>query len=79
MASNLKFVSKVRILLFIFLWIVSSVLMHADQNDLYKEDYLLPPDAVQDILNRDKHFDILSNLSPLMTAKPMAPAKIMSR
>ncbi len=64
MASIVKPVLKVRIILFIFLWIFVSVLMHADQNDLYKEDYLLPPDAVQDILNRDSHFDILSNLSP---------------
>jgi len=64
MASIVKPVLKVRIILFIFLWIFVSVLMHADQNDLYKEDYLLPPDSVQNILNRDSHFDILSNLSP---------------
>ncbi len=55
---------KVRIVLLIFAWIFVSGLIHADQNDLYKEGYLLPPDAVQDILKRDSHFDILSNLSP---------------
>jgi dipeptidyl aminopeptidase/acylaminoacyl peptidase len=64
MASILKPVLKVRILLYIFLWIFVPGLTFADQNDLYKEDYLLPPGAVQDILNRDSHFDVLSNLSP---------------
>jgi dipeptidyl aminopeptidase/acylaminoacyl peptidase len=64
MSSILTHDFRIRIHLFIFLFIFASVVMHADQNDLYKEGYLLPPDAIQDFLNRDSHFDVLSNLSP---------------
>jgi dipeptidyl aminopeptidase/acylaminoacyl peptidase len=64
MDSMLRSFFKIRIYLFIFLWGFVSVLMNADQNDLYKEGYLMPPEAVRDILDRDRHFDILSNLSP---------------
>jgi len=36
----------------------------ADQDILTKKGYLLPPDLVQDILNRDSHYDTLNALSP---------------
>jgi dienelactone hydrolase len=64
MASDLKTIFKFRIILLIFLWIFLPGLMFAEQENLYKEDYLLPPDIVQNILHRDSHFDVLSNLSP---------------
>jgi dipeptidyl aminopeptidase/acylaminoacyl peptidase len=41
-----------------------SFVIQADQDVLFKEDYLKPPDLVQDILNRDRHYDTLSALSP---------------
>jgi dipeptidyl aminopeptidase/acylaminoacyl peptidase len=64
MKSFHKTSSLSKVLQFIAILILVSVSVSADQNDLYKEDYLLPPDFVQDILNRSSHYDTLDNLSP---------------
>ncbi len=39
-------------------------LVWAQENDLYKEGYLKPPELVQDFMNRDGHTDALNNISP---------------
>jgi len=51
----------------IFLGIVlatSSPVFLTAQQVQFEESYLLPPTSVQEILNRDKHYDILNALSP---------------
>jgi dipeptidyl aminopeptidase/acylaminoacyl peptidase len=64
MKSLLKTISLNKVSLFIVFLILFSFFVHADQDTLYKEDYLLPPDLVQDILNRPSHYDTLDTLSP---------------
>lgn len=34
------------------------------KQDPYEESYCLPPKAIQDLLNRDRHYDMLTNMSP---------------
>lgn len=34
------------------------------QQEQFEESYLLPPRSIQDILNRDRHYDTLDNMSP---------------
>ncbi len=46
------------------LLILFSIPVLADKENLYKEDYLLPPDLIQDILDRSSHYDTLDTLSP---------------
>jgi len=36
----------------------------AAQQEQFEESYLLPPELVQDILNRDRHYDTLNAMSP---------------
>lgn len=64
MKSLFKTVSLSGVSLFIATLVLFSPVVRADQEDLYKEDYLLPPEFVQDILNRSSHYDTLDNLSP---------------
>jgi len=35
-----------------------------EEDDLYAESYLMPPEDIQDFLTRDKNYDTLNNLSP---------------
>ena len=53
-----------KVALFAAILILFSLAGRADQDNLYKEDYLLPPEFVQDILDRSSHYDMLDNLSP---------------
>lgn len=55
---------RFKICFFVALLIIFSLPIRADQGDLYREDYLLPPGPVQDILNRESHYDTLDSLSP---------------
>ncbi|MFQ6109625.1 MAG: hypothetical protein ACE5L7_08750, partial [Candidatus Aminicenantales bacterium] len=56
----------------LFLWMIvlSFILLFAGMDSIqaeerqYEEAYLLPPEFVQDILNRDRHYDMLNTLSP---------------
>lgn len=64
MKSFFETVSLTRISFFIALVILSTAPFLAGQDNLYKEDYLLPPEIVQDILNRSSHYDTLDALSP---------------
>ncbi len=64
MKSSSKIVSLSKISLFIGLLIIFSNTIRANQGDLYTEDYLLPPELVQDLLSRSNHYDTLDNLSP---------------
>jgi dipeptidyl aminopeptidase/acylaminoacyl peptidase len=64
MKSMFKTISLKKVSIFIALLILFTLSVQADQDDLYREDYLLPPGPVQDILNRLSHYDTLDNLSP---------------
>jgi dipeptidyl aminopeptidase/acylaminoacyl peptidase len=64
MKSLSKTLSLQRTLFFIALVILISAPILADQDNLYKEDYLLPPGLIQDILTRSSHYDTLNALSP---------------
>jgi len=64
MNTMFKTISLNKVSIFIALLILFSAPVQSDQDNLYKEDYLLPPDLVQDILNRDSHYDTLDALSP---------------
>ncbi len=64
MKSLFQTVSLNRMFFFIGLMIAISAPVLADQDNLYKEDYLLPPEFVQDVLNRSSHYDTLNALSP---------------
>jgi dipeptidyl aminopeptidase/acylaminoacyl peptidase len=64
MKSFFRSVSPGKVSLFVAFLILFSISAGADQKNLYKEGYLLPPEFVQDILNRSSHYDTLDNLSP---------------
>jgi dienelactone hydrolase len=64
MKSFQKTVWLNRLILFIALMILFSAPLAADQEELYKEGYLFPPEFVQDVLNRSSHYDTLNALSP---------------
>lgn len=64
MRSFLKNLSLGKIIFLVFSWMILWSSVHAAQDDLYKDAYLLPPDSVQDILSRDRHYDTLDALSP---------------
>ena len=64
MKSLFKTIPLNKVSFCIALLILISFYVQADQDNLYKEGYLLPPDTVQDILNRSSHYDTLDNLSP---------------
>ncbi|MFW6160604.1 MAG: S9 family peptidase [Acidobacteriota bacterium] len=34
------------------------------QEKLYEESYIVPPETVQELLQRDRHYDMLNNISP---------------
>ena len=74
----MKIISKLKIKIFcpslkiystwlIYLGIMVAVLgittLYAQQTQ-FEESYLLPPKSVQDILNRDRHYDVLNAVSP---------------
>jgi dipeptidyl aminopeptidase/acylaminoacyl peptidase len=67
MKSSLKTFSQEGMSVVIALLILLSIPalpLSAGQDDLYQEDYLMPPELIQDILNRPNHYDTLDALSP---------------
>lgn len=64
MQSLLKTVWLNRLILVIAFSVLFSAPLPADQDELYEEGYLLPPEFVQDILSRSSHYDTLNALSP---------------
>jgi len=63
---NVSFRTNLKTILFLLIAVsmMFSLSAQANEGDLYKEDYLLPPEPVQDILSRLSHYDTLDNLSP---------------
>ena len=70
--SNLKLIKISKIFLFLLLitffyntqgWCLDNQKEAADEL-LYRETYLQPPEEVKELLLRDRHYDVLSNLSP---------------
>ncbi len=64
MKFSSKNASLSKVSLFLAILVLFSFSAQADQENLYKEGYLLPSDLVQDILSRSSHFDTLDTLSP---------------
>lgn len=43
---------------------IPQIVFAQTDNSQFEESYILPPEKVQDILNRDKHHNMLNNMSP---------------
>jgi dipeptidyl aminopeptidase/acylaminoacyl peptidase len=57
-----KFSTLMAILTILFAFFVTTLL--AAQQEQFEESYILPPESIQDILNRDRHYDTLNAMSP---------------
>ncbi len=62
LSSKTKLFGKISLLLFIL--VIYTTTIQAEQGNQFKEAYLKPPASVQDLLTRDRHYDTLNNLSP---------------
>jgi len=62
LTSKTNLLSKISLLLFIL--VIYTTTIQAEQGNQFKEAYLKPPASVQDLLTRDRHYDTLNNLSP---------------
>lgn len=64
MRSIFKSKLFLRFVLVVFICLMVFSHVYAEQDELYQESYLKPSKEIQGMLTRNKHYDVLNNLSP---------------